>query len=313
MPFIPQTQQWPGRDAVLLVHGIGREDQAAQSEAQLALRTALGDAVDQFAIYELHYDGINDWFAEKTQLAAGVARLLGFLKAKFGGDDLADTVAAFAGDVIWPVLSVSARAALKEAFVVQLNKMVQDGPHGAMQRISVVCHSMGCFHTYEALHTAVDDMSSFIGPHSGVFLQNVVFMASPVQLIRTAIRDLGALVPTRTTLASSRVLRKPVADLNGVSEPYVREKWATITGELDPVGGFLFRQKLDWAYMNVPDQLPFIDDQSALNIQTRAELRDALQNALSSHSRPAITPENPHSWTAYIERHAEHLREWLVV
>ena len=313
MPFKLQSQPWPGRDAVLLVHGIGQDPTAARSEANVALREALGADAAQFAIYELRYDGVNDWFAEKTQLAALVPQLLGFLKGKFGGDSLGDTAAEFAGDVLWPVLSLSARSALREAFVSQLNKMIQDGPHSATQRISIVCHSMGCFHTYEALHAAVGDMSALIGPNSGVFLQNVVFMASPVKVIKTAVKELGPLIPKRTTLALSHALRMPVADMNGVDQPYVLGKWVSIAGDLDPVGGHLFRKKLDWAYMDVPGQESLIDKQSALNIQTRDQLRDVLLNAIRTRERPEVTVLNPHDWSAYIERHAEDLRSWLVV
>jgi hypothetical protein len=313
VPFTLQSQAWPGRDAVLLVHGIGQDPTEPRAEANEALRAALGDEADNFAIYELRYDGIDDWFAEKTRFAALVPKLTGFLKDKFGGDSFGETVAEFAGDVIWPVLSLSARAALREAFVSQLNKMIQDGPHSATQRISIVCHSMGCFHTYEALHAAVDDLSGLIGPASGIYLQNVVFMASPVQVIKTVVKEMGFLIPKRSTLALSRSLRMPVADLNGVPEPYVKGRWVSIAGDLDPVGGHLFRKKLDWAYMSVPGQQSFIDDQSALNIQTKDQLRTALLASLQTHDRPDISVENPHDWSAYIDRHAEDLRSWLVV
>ncbi|MFN8573425.1 MAG: hypothetical protein U0132_15335 [Gemmatimonadaceae bacterium] len=311
MAFKPQSQAWPGHDAVLLVHGIGEDPTAPRSEANEALRSALGDRADSFAIYELRYDGINDWFAEKTQLAGLVPQLLGFLKGKFGGDHLGDTVAAFAGDVIWPVLSLSARAALREAFIVQLNKMIQDGPHAATQRISIVCHSMGCFHTYEAIHAACGDMSNLIGPQAGVRLQNVIFMASPVQLIKSAVKELGVVIPKRTTLALSRSLSKPVADLNGVEEPYVLGKFVSITGALDPVGGHLFRQKLDWAYMAVPGQDSLIDDQHETNITSREELIATLSASLQTRERPNITLQNPHDWVAYIDRHQTDLRTWL--
>lgn len=313
MSFVLQSQVWPGRDAVLLVHGVGTDPTTPRSEANQALRDVLGPDADRFAIYELRYDGINDWFAEKTQLTALMTQLLGFLKGRFGGDSLGETVAQFAGDVVWPVLSTSARSALKEAFVLQLNKMIQDGPHSASQRISIICHSMGCFHTYEALQAAVDDMGSLIGPSAGIFLQNVVFMASPVQLIRTVAREMGPLIPKRTTLGLFRSLHMPVANLNGVEEKYVQGKFVSITGKLDPVGGFLFKQKLDWAYMNVPGQDAFIDDQAALNIQTTDQLRDVLIAALRTRERPDITVNNPHDWMAYIDRHAEDLRQWLVV
>ncbi|MBV6522359.1 MAG: hypothetical protein MNPFHGCM_02507 [Gemmatimonadaceae bacterium] len=313
MPFTLQSQTWPGRDAVLLVHGIGNDPAGTRSEANVALRAALGDDADRFAIYELRYDGIDDWFKEKTQAAALVLQLVALLKKRFGDDSLGETAAEFAGDVIFPVLSLSARAALREAFISQLNKMIQDGPHGALQRISVVCHSMGCFHTYEAIHAAVDDAAALIGPQAGVYLQNVVFMASPVQLIKTVVREMGPLIPKRTTLALNRSLRMPVAEMNDVSQPYVLRNFVSIAGDLDPVGGFLLRQKLDWAYMNVPGQKAFIDQQSALGIDSAAQLRDVLLAALRSKEPPQVTVQNPHDWSAYIDRHAEDLREWLVV
>ncbi len=312
MPFVPQRQQWPGRDAILLVHGVG-DDSPGESAASIALKQALGASASQFAIYELRYDEINDWFAEKTQLAVGIAWLRDRIREGFGGDNLGDTVANLAGDVVWPILSTSARSALVQAFTSQLLAMALDGPNVITQRISIVCHSMGCYHTYEALHAITNDAQLHLRPSDGFRIQNVVYMASPVQLIRTVSGAIGSLVPQRNLLALSSALAQPVQNFQGNIRRMVTGRWVSITGNLDPVGGHLFREKLAWAYMKVPDQESFVDRQFETEIQSKDQLRQLLTSSFLSGSVPKVTPQNPHDWSSYIGRHATDLESWLVV
>lgn len=312
MPFAPQRLQWPGRDAILLVHGIG-DDSPGESAASIALKQALGTSASSFAIYDLRYDTINDWFAEKTRAAAGIVWLRDQIRSGFGGDDLGDTVANVAGDVVWPILSTSARSALVQAFTSQLLAMALDGPNVLLQRISIICHSMGCYHTYEALHTITNNALLHLRPSDGFRIQNVVFMASPVQLIRTVSGKIGSLVPDRNLLALSSALAQPVQGFQGNLRPIVRGRWVSITGNLDPVGGHLLRDKLPWAYMDVPGQESFIDRQFETDIQSREQLRLLLTSSFTSGSVPKVTPQNPHDWSSYINRHATDLESWLVV
>lgn len=312
MPFVPQRLQWPGVDAILLVHGVG-DDSPGESAASIALKQALGASAPQFAIYELRYDTINDWFAEKTQLAIGIAWLRDQIRQGFGGDNFGDTVANLAGDVVWPILSTSARSALVQAFTSQVLAMTQDGPNVLTQRISIVCHSMGCYHTYEALHAITSDARLHLQPSTGFKIQNVVYMASPVQLIRTVSGAVRSLVPDANLLALSNELVQPVQNFQGNLRPLVKRRWVSITGNLDPVGGHLFREKLAWAYMKVEGQESFIDRQFETDIQSKEQLRQLLTTSFTSGAVPKVTPQNPHDWSSYIGRHAADLESWLVV
>ena len=312
MAFQPQRQQWPGQDAILLVHGVG-DDSPGESSASVALKQALGASAANFAIYDLRYDEINDWFAEKTQAAQLVTWLRDRIRERLGGDDLGDTVANVAGDVVWPIMSTSARSALVQALTSQLLAMALDGPNVLLQRISIVCHSMGCYHTYEALHEITSNAQLHLRPSDGFRIQNVVFMASPVQLIRTVSGSIDSLVPQRNRLALSRDLTQPQQLFQGNLRRLVTGRWVSITGNLDPVGGHLLRDKLAWAYMDIPGQESFIDSQHATDIQTKDQLRQLLTSSFQSGSIPKVTPQNPHDWTAYISRHAADLESWFVV
>jgi hypothetical protein len=312
MPFVPQRQAWPGQDAILLVHGVG-DDSPGESSACAAIKRALGADANRFAIYDLRYDDLNDWIASKTQAAQLVSWLRDKIRAGFGGDDLGDTVANLAGDVVWPVMSLSARSALVQAFTSQLLAMSLDGPNVLTQRISIVCHSMGCYHTYEALHHITNNAQLHLRPSDGFRIQNVVFMASPVQLISTVSGAIDSLVPQRNQLALSNALAQPVQDFNGTPRRLIRGRCVSITGDLDPVGGHLFRQKLAWAYMTIDGQQPFIDNQHATDIQSKDQLRQLLTSSFQGGSVPKVTVQSPHDWTGYINRHAANLQSWLVV
>jgi hypothetical protein len=140
-----------------------------------------------------------------------------------------------------------------------------------------------------------------------------VFMASPVQLVRTIANDLGVLVPHASDLAcmNPNGLGMPVQDDGfGTLLPAVRQT-VSVTGNLDPVGGYLFRERLDWAYMNLPKQIAMIDSQELVDMKATG-LQAILQQSLQAKAPPKITPENPHDWSAYVTRHAQDLKTWLV-
>ena len=48
-----------------------------------------------------------------------------------------------------------------------------------------------------------------------------------------------------------------------------------------------------------------------VNLSDEAALTAVLQQALLERAPPRITPQNPHAWDAYVQRHAEDLRRWL--
>lgn len=319
MPVSVQSQRWPGDRALLLVHGIGNAKPGDYVDLVQAVRASLGSEADGVAIYQLFYDQVNDWFAAKNNLGALFAQALDAVSDQIDDAELGPVLADVLGDVLWPVLVADARAAVREAYLLQLKQIVTDGVAAgipaAHQRLSIICHSLGCFHTYETLHHAAVTKSAMLQPAThGVHFENVIFMASPVQLIRTVAMALGALVPNRRTLYTGRdddlSLPAQVKTLGGI-EPSVK-RWISITGALDPVGGHFFRSKAEWAYMNVPGTTEaLIDPQSPLNITTKAQLIATLQASLRDREAPVITPQNPHSWTAYVERNAGKLKEWL--
>jgi hypothetical protein len=318
MPFVPQQLDWPGDSALLLVHGVGNA-MAGDYDALLAqTRQIVDPAGSRFAIYQLYYDEYNDWLVEKTRATT----LIAAAKARIGGiagdADIAPAVAETVGDVIWPVLSRDARMMIKEVYLAQLHQILRDGERAGhapqFQRLHIICHSLGCFHTYEALHTAARIPGRMLGPASmGVRFGSVIFMASPVQLIRTVGRAMGAAVPRPTELAT--------LDPAGLSTPSETTQWGdvvqsadrvvSITGALDPVGGYFFRRRAGDAYMALPGQESLIDPQDALNINTKAEWLAAIQSVIDGRGIPKVAVNNPHSWEGYVARHAQDLRQWL--
>ena len=320
MPTLPpQTQRWPADRALLLVHGIGNAHPGDYAPLVAQLQQALGDDARKLAIYFLYYDAINDWFAAKTQAAVPVAALVSAIRSRVDSATLGNVVADFAGDVVWPVLLADARQAVRAAMLQQLQQIVTDGVQSGFQprdqHLSIICHSLGCFHTFETLHAAARSTTDGLAPGTdGVRFDNVIFMASPVQLIRTVAGALGGAVPQLSSLAtvSSAALTMPAERIvTGDLVQSVR-RTVSITGNLDPVGGWIFRQRADWAYMNLPGQEAFIDTEQPTNVTNEAQLVALLQQSLRDREPPTITPSNPHDWGAYIDRHAGDLRKWLL-
>jgi len=322
MALTPITQTWPEDRAILFVHGIGNVKSGGYDTLINMVKQSLGDQAGRFAYYPLYYDAINDWFADKTQLAGQIGKITALIKGKAGDDKLAEVMAEFGGDVIWPVLLKPAREAIRENYLLQLKQMVLDGMNSGVrpnhQKISIICHSLGCFHTYEALHHVATHPEHVLTPATdGVRFANVIYMASPVQLIRTVARELGMMVPDGLATTYPSGLFCPWENGLNSKKVYSVRNWISVTGELDPAGGFLLRKKLDWAYMNVPKsdgfsgQQSLIDSQSWLNISTEEALMKILLAALDPQSPPDITINNPHSWEGYVKHHQEDLGKWL--
>ncbi len=319
MSFVPISKAWPADRALILVHGIGDAGEASYERLLAALETALGADWPSFAVYPLLYDLFNDWTAAKLNAAARLTDLVTQLAPRFDGGDIGTIAAEYAGDVIWPVLAIDARQALRDAILAQLARTFLDGNAAGLsrreRRVSVVAHSLGCFHVYEALSAAALEPNHRLTPGTDAAqLESVVMMASPVELIRTVAKRLGGTVPDRRSLFCTRgdALELP-GEVNMADQfiPSTR-KLVSLTGTLDPVGGHLFREKLDWAYMDLPGQLSVIDPQSLFNINTLDELRAALKAAIENAEGPALAVNNPHDWVGYVERNETSVREWLL-
>jgi hypothetical protein len=322
----PQSMKWPGKRAVLLVHGVGNAAVGDYSDLARQIETLLGGSASQFAIYVLYYDQINDWFATKQRMAVQVTTLLQSLRGKLaslnmGAQDpvsLGNAIAEIVGDVIWPVLLADARNAVRTALIDQLVQIVTDGDDAGTpprdQHLSIIAHSMGCFHVYEALHTIAADRTQAIGPASGgVQFANVIYMASPVQLIRTVAGLLGPLVPQQESMRSvSQPLALP-AQASATTSVQVSRKTVSICGDLDPVSGYFFRKNPDWSFLNFPGLELSTDKQQLAQINGSDEisLTKILESALSEQSAPVIQPNNPHDWSAYVDRHKAELLTWL--
>jgi len=319
MPFQPQSQSWPGTRAVLLVHGIGDAStgQNGAFPAQ-ALERALGDDAKNVAIYRVNYDFINDWLTKKVQFDAGITALKKAVKEDVADAELDAVIAEYAGDVLWPVLSIDLRLAVRDAIIAQLNQMQIDRGESALERgddplsyqISIVAHSLGCFHTYEVLHAIAAESSYELRPASDLFtFDSIVFMASPVQLIRTVAGKISALVPDKETLAT---LAKPLAipsETRRGRTVRCTNDFFSVTGTHDPVGGHLLGKKLNWAYMDMPGQHSVIVSQQVLDIDTKQGTALALASAFSNGG-PKVN--DPHSWSAYIKTEAKLLRGLLL-
>jgi len=316
--FELQSHQWPARRAVLLVHGIGNAKPGDYTALVADVNTMLGAEAANTVIYQLWYDQVNDWFAAKTDLAHLITVAVKALATRIDDSEIGEAIAESAGDVLWPVLSANARAAAREAFLAQVKQMVQDGVASGVaarrQKLSIICHSLGCFHTYEALHHAALFASHTLQPatHEVVF-DNVIFMASPVQLIRTVAGEMGNLVPNKRwlyTVKDDKLSIPSETTLSGTVVPSVR-RWVSITGDLDPVGGHFFKKKAPWAYMDVAGQESRVDDQAALNITSKAQLALVLKASLRDRQPPVIAASNPHSWENYVRGHASELNQWI--
>lgn len=327
MSFQAQSKKWLSRQsggtgaALLLVHGIGDAKPGSYNYLLPSVTAALGAKAGTTAIYTLQYDFINDWFKDKVQLEKLLLQCKQWLGPQFGGA-VADVASEVVADVFWPILSLAARKAIQEAYAQQLQRMVLDGIDAGFppdfQKLSIVCHSLGCFHTYEMLHRCVNDAGLHLHPvNDGVRFSSVVFMASPVQLIRSMAGAVNWIVPDGLAALSPKGLQCPEALTPGGKEVASVKEWISITGALDPVGGHLLRKKLGWAYMDVPaapgfkGQTSIIDAQDWLSVSTEAELRLILQDALAQRRAGAVPVNDPHSWGDYIKRHQHDLEKWL--
>lgn len=325
----PQTQRWPADRALLFVHGVGNAGVGDYGPLVERVQAILGDAANRFAFYFLYYDELNDWFAAKLQAAALFERLVGAVRAELssnGGSPsagLGNTIAEFAGDVLWPVLLADARTSVRTAYLNQLRQIVRDGDAAGIparrQHISIICHSMGCFHTYEALVESAADQGQGLAPATwGVRFDNVIYMASPVQLIRSVARKIDGIIQQSDRLHCVAGKSLVVPGEQNVSGSLIKSarRTVSITGNLDPVGGHLMRSKLPWAYMDFPGESTFesyIDQQQLATVEGSEEVSLAalLQSALREQGAPDISPVNPHDWGTYVTRHADQLKAWL--
>jgi hypothetical protein len=322
MGWQPQSQMWPKQSAVLFVHGIGSAKPGYYDSMLKEFDQCLGPAVSPgVAKYCLYYDDLNDWFKDKVGLASQLSALQAFISAEVSKDtapDLGAAVAAFLGDVLLPILNEAARIAVRDRILAQLQRIRLDGNKSGVQyqnqRISIICHSMGCFHTYEALHAAASNPAYQLMPVSDLMqFRSVQFMASPVQLIRTVAGKFGALVPKRNlaTLSDQGLFRPFEKDVvTGQPEFSVRD-WVSIAGDLDPVGGHFFRKKAAWAYMDPQGQSSLIDDQKSLNIKDKQDLAGVLTDIALNGEASAEILRNPHSWSNYIVNHAPRMAQWF--
>jgi len=315
----PISKDWTGDHAVLLVHGIGNATPGSYDWLVQDLEKILGKSAAKTTMYELYYDEYNDWLAGKTQLASQIGALVQWFKLKGGGDDVAGTAAEYGGDIIWPVLSVAGREIVRTAFMAQLKQIVQDGIRGGLdgpeQKISIICHSLGCFHTYEVLHTIANDPRHGLTPATdGVRFANVIMMASPVQVIRSAALDLNShvagIIPKCDALATANPKGLSIPGQAGYKGKWVSstDNFVAIAGDMDPVGGHLLGKKMPWGYMNLPGQRSIIDQQQIL---PKVDFISTLKSSLRSGAPPDIKPNDPHSWGAYVDRHATDLVQWL--
>lgn len=309
-PFQPQSQKWTGDQAVLLVHGVGNAREGDYVDVLKAVKDSVGPNV---AVYSLFYDVFNDWFNEKAQSSNKIKQLIGVFKQQEGDGELPETIAEFAGDILWPVFSTAARESVQRSYLLQMKQIVRDGLTAGVlkqdQRLSIVCHSLGCFHTYELLHTIATQPAHTLRPLTdGVRFRSVVFMASPVQLIRTLAGRINGLVPSG--LATAAVAGLSIPSEQGLVVQKSVEQWISITGDLDPIGGHFLHRLAPWAYMDVPGQQPFIVPQTLVgSADEPTSLRTLLKLSLRSGGPPSLN--NPHSWLEYIKGGQVDLKKWL--
>lgn len=318
MPFVPQSISWPGTRAILLVHGIGNASVGQAGAFPLdALKRVLGDELPNVAIYVVNYDFINDWVATKVDFGAGITALKTAVQLRLGDGSADAEIADGIGDVLWPVLNPDLRFAVRDAIIAQLDQIQLDRAESALERgddpldyqVSIVAHSLGCFHTYEVLTAIANEPAHQLRPASDlVTFDSVMLMASPVQLIRTVAGAISAVVPDLGTLATlARPLAIPAETRRGKVVKCTHD-FISITGSHDPVGGHLLGARLDWAYMDIPGQISTIVPQQALNISTKDSTALALASAIAGGAQL----RDPHSWSAYIDGQARQMRGVLL-
>jgi hypothetical protein len=320
MPFVPQSKAWPGDRALLLVHGVGDYKPGDYDRLKQAVEAALGPAEwASFAVYEMFWDPISDWFQEKLQAKDRITSLLAQLKQFFDASNAGAWAAEGVGDVIWPVLLLDAREALRNAVILQIQQIVKDGRAAGKKRpdmhLSLMCHSLGCFHTYEALSAAATDEELQLNTSTtGIQFSSVVMVASPVQVIRAAASALGRLVPKPGglyCLKTPSLVAPGYTKRGGQFVPYTR-RLLSLTGNLDPVGGYLGRKRLDWAYMNIPGTDRFVEEQNIVGLGGEDGLAALIAQALQSNERWTVKPNNPHDWVHYVEHNADRVRQWML-
>jgi hypothetical protein len=309
-PFRPQSQAWRGDQAVLLVHGVGNAKPGDYADVARAVQDTVGPDV---AVYSLFYDVFNDWFSEKTQFTSQIKRVVAFIKDQEGEGRLQDTIAEFAGDVIWPLFAIASRRAVHHAYLAQMKQIVLDGLSAGLLKhqlkLSILCHSLGCFHTYEMLHAIATEPAHTLRPLTdGVRFRSVVFMASPIQLIRTLGQSLNGLVPPGLATTATAGLVNPSEQALGVSKMSV-ERWVSVTGDLDPIGGHFLRRQAPWAYMDVPGQTSIVVPQALAGGDDEGDLFTVLRTSLSQGNPPTLN--NPHSWLDYVRGPQVDLKTWL--
>lgn len=321
MPAVT-SQRWPGNRAVLLCHGVGNYAAGDYEGVREALRQAVGPAQwDSIAVYEVYYDHVNDWFTQKNQVQQAAANALGFVKGLFDPDAVSQAAAEGAADVLWPVLSLPARDALRRTYIAQVIQMVLDGvdPSGHAvrdQKIVLIGHSLGCFHTYEALWSLANDPQYGLQPAfgDGPIFQSTLLIASPIQLMRSVAGHLGGTIPERERLATTRAasLAVPFQSVGGRRFPITR-KLVSLTGTMDPVGGHLFGRKVGEAYMSLADPLfePHVEAQHLVSRPADADLM-SLFAELVGRSKPDLSIENPHSWERYVANNGDLIRQCVL-
>jgi hypothetical protein len=329
--FKPQSiTNWPGTRAVLFVHGIGEASAAGLAAFPIApFKNALGDDGSEVAIYTLNYDFINDWAVAKTNVAAGIQLLKNAIAKNFGGDTLATTIADYAGDIVWPVLNADIRLAVRDALVAQAAQIMLDCGEAALARgddpldyqVSIIAHSLGCFHVYEALSATVSDPQYHMRPGTDLArLQAVFLMASPVQLIRAVGGDIRLTVPNIDTLATMSAPLAIPTEVSGTRRTPCARRFISVVGDRDPVGGYLLGKREAWAYMALAGQESIIDPQTLIGANETTALEDALHGNIAGTVQAVqggafsngVNVSNPHDWVAYIDRHSDLLREVLL-
>jgi hypothetical protein len=308
---------WPGDSAVLLVHGVGN----AKAGDYVDVLQAVQAAAPQSAVYQLFYDQYSDWFNQKHDFGSLFNGLKTLFAANEGNSELSETVAEFAGDVLWPMFMNASREVVLRAYIAQVRQIIKDGVHSnrpannprlpSELKLAIVCHSLGCFHTYELLHRLADQPFHKLRPATdGVRFKSVVFMASPVQLIRTLGSAIGSLVPPGLATMSAAGLRIPAEETLGMRVPSV-QNWVTATGDLDPIGGHFLRKKEAWAYMTVAGEKPpiVVPQQLVGAGGDEAKLIAVLKASRSEMKPPSLN--NPHSWLDYITQPLVNLPTWL--
>lgn len=325
MSFHPITQKWESPTAVLLVHGIGNASLKSLDPVEDELRQTIGESAGSFPCYRFSYEFINSWVSEKTRLKKLISKLKEQIAEKLGSAEVTRILTDYLGSIIWPLLSLKIRRAIRKALLLQLRQLVQDGINSGYpkedQKISIVAYSLGCFHIYEALHYCATHPEEQLQPEThGVRLENVLLVASPIKLIQSVISDLRTVIskPDDLAVLSLPDLAFPFErSFYGSITPMVRN-WYSITGDLDLVGGYLMRRKLEWAYMCIPpnDGLPpateVIERQEWSAIDTIDDLAPLLKKAVIRKKFPRITLADPHSLMNYLHHHKLELEQWFI-